>query len=472
MEREGKFDMRFIRIAATTLAILSTAGCKDSDQNTIAYDPYEPKAVMQVEHPEWTRSATLYQINTRQFTPEGTFKAAEAELPRLKALGADILWLMPIHEIGEKNRKGSLGSPYAVKDYYSVNPEFGTLEDLKSFLAAAHGMGMHVIIDWVANHTAWDNKLASDHPDWYERDWKGDFRPTPWWDWSDIIDLDYSKRGVREYMAGALKYWVKEVGVDGFRMDVAGFVPTDFWENVRTELEAIKPVFLLAEWEDRDLYRKAFDATYAWSWNKAVHDIAMGHADTGALFVYYSWNESAYPRDAYRMTYTSNHDQNAWEGTQFERFGPALENAIVLSVVGEGTPLVYNGQEAGNEKRLEFFEKDPINWRDHPIGALYKQLFALKHKNTALWNGAAGARMVSVVNSAPKQVLSFVRENEKDGVFALMNFSGDEQTVTFSEGPHYGAYSDYFTGDAVSFDASSSVTLPAWGYKVYVADKN
>ncbi len=234
-------------------------------------NPYLPQPFVKINHPEWSKNATLYQINTRKFTQEGTFRAAEQQLPRLKELGVDIVWLMPIHEIGLKNRKGSLGSPYSVRDYYSVNPEFGTLADLKHFVAAAHGLGMYVILDWVANHTAWDHPLVSEHPEWYARDWKGDFRPTPWWDWPDIIDLDYEQEGVRRYMTEALKYWVREADIDGYRCDVAGFVPTDFWNNARKELDAIKPVFMLAEWENRDLHAEAFDLTYAWSWNEAVH---------------------------------------------------------------------------------------------------------------------------------------------------------------------------------------------------------
>ena len=214
-------------------------------------DPYEPIPYVKLRHPEWSKAAAIYQINTRQFTPEGTFRAAETHLPRLKELGADILWLMPIHEIGQENRKGSLGSPYSVRDYTSVNAEFGTLEDLKHLVRAAHAAGMYVILDWVANHTACDNPLVQEHPEWYARDWKGEMHPTPWWDWPDILDLDYRHAGLRQYMTEAMKYWVREADIDGFRCDVAGFVPTDFWNQARRELETIKPVFMLAEWEGR-----------------------------------------------------------------------------------------------------------------------------------------------------------------------------------------------------------------------------
>ncbi|MER2599465.1 MAG: alpha-amylase family glycosyl hydrolase [Caldilineales bacterium] len=430
---------------------------------------YQPRPAVRVQHPEWSKHAVIYQINTRQFTPQGTLAAAQAQLPRLRQLGVDILWLMPIHPIGEKNRKGSLGSPYSVRDYYQVNPEFGTLEDLKRFVQAAHDAGMYVILDWVANHTAWDNPLVTEHPDWYARDWKGDFRPTPWWDWPDIIDLDYSLSEVRRYMTEALCYWVREADVDGFRCDVAGFVPTDFWNTARRALDAIKPVFMLAEWESRDLHEEAFDMTYGWSWNDTMHQIAQGKANVNSLYVYYSWNEKAYPHDIMRMLFVSNHDHNAWEGTEFERFGPALEATIALSVISEGMPLIYNGQEAGNERRLAFFEKDPIVWRGHPMGELYRRLIACKKANPALWNACWGARMVHVPNHAPQQVFSFVRAQGANKVFAVFNLSAVEQTVQFEQGPHHGAYTDAFGGETYRFDADTLLTLPAWGWRVFVA---
>ena len=424
-------------------------------------DRYRPQPDVLIEHPAWSRNATIYQINTRQFTAEGTFQAAEAHLPRLRDLGAVILWLMPVHEVGALNRKGTLGSPYAVRDYYSVDPALGSLADLQHFVAAAHEHGMYVLLDWVANHTAWDSVLVEQHPEWYARDWKGDLRPTPWWDWVDVIDLDYSHPGLRHYMTEAMKYWVSEAGVDGYRCDVAGLVPTDFWNNVRSELDAIKPVFMLAEWESRDLHARAFDMTYAWSWNEAMHRIANGESDTEALRVFYSWNELSYPTDSIRMMFVSNHDKNAWEGTEFEQFGAALEAAIVLSVVGQGMPLVYNGQEAGSDRRLPFFERDPIVWRDHPMGEFYRQLFALKRDNTALWNGRWGATMINVPNDAPAKVLSFVRQDDSNKVFVVLNLSDERRTVGFEEELFHGRYSDYLAGGQVVLDSSSKLTLPA-----------
>ena len=458
-----------IRLFATSLTALALAACA-STQPPAADIPsrWAPQPYVQVDHPDWADDAVLYQLNTRQFTEEGTFAAAELELDRLADLGVDIIWLMPIHPIGEKNRKGSLGSPYSVRDYYGVNPEFGTLEDLKSFVDAAHERGMHVILDWVANHTAWDNPLVEQHPDWYERDWDGDFMPTRWWDWSDIIDLDHSHPELREYMAGAMRYWVEEVGIDGYRADVAGYIPLDFWEEVRAELDSVKPVFMLGEFDQRDIHRRAFDASYAWEWKNIMHAIGKGEAKANALFGYYSGNESVWPHDAYRMTYTANHDQNSWDAAAPDFYGPAYESAIVLSFVGEGIPLIYNGQEAFNEKQLEFFEKDPIQWRDHPIENLFRALIELKTETTALHNGAAGARMVPVVNTAPEDVLSFSRMDENGGVLAVMNLSPRDQVVQFTDGPYAGQYTEYFSGERAVLDAEIELDLPAWSYRIYV----
>ena len=430
---------------------------------------YQPEPYIKLEHPEWSRSATIYQINTRQFTPEGTFRAAEAHLPRLRALGIDIVWLMPINPIGEKFRKGTLGSPYSIRDYRGVNPELGTLADFRHFVDAAHDLGMYVIIDWVAAHSSWDNPLVAAHPEWYERDWQGELTSPEFWDWWDTVDFDYDQPGLREYMIESMKYWVREADIDGFRCDVVYNVPLDFWNQLRPELEAIKPVFMLAEWEGRDIHAEAFDASYAFTQTRALQDIVQGKRENiGRLVEYYAWHYGGYPRDAYRLTHVTNHDLNAWDGTQFELYGDALELAIVLSVVNDGIPMIYNGQEAGNEKRLAFFDKDEIEWREHPVGELYRKLFALKHEKSALWNGAAGAPMVRVFNSDLAHVFSFMRADENGAVFAVFNISPEARTVTIMEGPAYGDFEDFFSGEPATIDRDTALTLPPWGFKVFV----
>ncbi|TFW19348.1 alpha-amlyase [Massilia arenosa] len=432
-----------------------------------AANPYQPVPYVQFQHPEWSQDATIYQINTRQFTAEGSFRAAEKELPRLKKLGVGILWLMPIHPIGEKNRKGPLGSPYAVRDYRAVNPELGTLADLKHFVDRAHALGMHVILDWVGNHTSWDNVLRTTHPEWYDNDAKGQPRPTPWYDWDDIIDLDYSQPALRKYMTESMAYWVRDVGVDGYRVDAAGLVPQDFWDNASRELRVIKPVFMLAEWESRDMHAKAFDATYSWSWFDAMKNLAEGRADATSLHAYYAWNDKFYPREAYRLLGTSNHDKNSWEGTEFDIFGPATDSTIVFSFVSAGIPMLYNGQEAGNRKRLAFFERDPIVWQPSPYADLYRRLIALKKHNRALWNGAAGGRMEQVKNSDEKKIFSFVRAQGSQKVFAVFNFSAQPVHASFKDGPQIGTWRDFTTNATVRVDSATTFDLAPWSYKLF-----
>ena len=328
---------------------------------------------------------------------------------------------------------------------------------------------MHVILDWVANHTAWDNPLVDRAPRVVRARLEGRLPPDVLVDWADIIDLDYGQPGLRRYMTEAMKYWVREADIDGYRCDVAGFVPLDFWNNVRRELDAIKPVFMLAEWEARDLHAEAFDATYAWSWYDRCTRGRDGQARTSARCAATTPGTTVrYPRDAMRMTFVSNHDKNAWEGTEFEQFGDGLEAAIVLSVVGEGMPLIYNGQEAGNDRRLAFFERTRSRGSEHPNGELYRQLFALKKANTALWNAHWGARMIDVPNTAPDKVLSFVRANEHDKVFAVFNFSGSPVRVGFADALFTGRYDEFATGRATALAEGARLELPAWGYRVFV----
>ena len=435
---------------------------------------HQPRPYVQVQHPEWAQDAVIYQINTRQFTPEGTFRAAQSELPRLKDLGVDILWLMPIHPIGEVNRKGSLGSPYAVKDYFGVNPEFGTEADFRDFVDAAHAQGFKVILDWVANHTSWDNPLVTQHPEWYETDWKGDFHPTPWTDWADIIDLDYSNPALREYKTRALKYWVEEFDIDGYRCDVAGYVPLDFWETARAELDAIKPVFMLAEWQQRDLHRHAFDATYGWAWKEAAQRIAKGQSDAGDLRGFLGNQISTWPLDAYRMLYTENHDQNAWDGSTGSIYGEAYHAMLTLSFVTEGIPLIHNGQEVGNQDQLEFFERDPIQWGnyDHEDGELIARLIEIKKDNPALHNGAAGGRIIPVSTDNPGQVLSFAREKDGNRVLVLFNLSPQRAVFEVTDGPAAGAWIDALSGQKETLRLGASRSLDPWQGRVFKTQKD
>lgn len=454
------------RLVLAAIAAFSLSGCSSED---VAAGSYEPQPYVKVDPPEWSADAVIYQMNTRQFTKEGTFVAAQEQLPRLAEMGVDIVWLMPIHPIGEKMRKGTLGSPYAVKDYRAVNPDLGTEEDLRAFVDKAHELGLKVILDWVANHSAWDNALITEHPDWYTKTPEGEMMPPEGTDWSDVADFDYSQAGLRAYMTGSLTYWVREFDIDGYRADVAGYVPLDFWETARAELEAIKPVFMLAEWETRDLHARSFNATYAWGWKEAMQKLVSEGSGAGAMRGYYTGQATTWPHAAYRMVYTDNHDQNSWDGLASEIYGPAYETAIALSFTGPGIPLIYNGQEADLAKQLEFFEKDEIEWKKGQYDGLFRKLIALKTEERALWNGAYGAQMIDVPNSASDDVLSFVRGEGGARVFAVFNLSPRAQTVTFDLARHHGDYVSFGSGEEVTFNAENEIALPAWGYRIFRA---
>jgi cyclomaltodextrinase / maltogenic alpha-amylase / neopullulanase len=461
-------------IALITLIAACNETYKRQEQNSPnmnSNQQYLPKSYVELKHPEWSRNATIYEVNIRQYTPEGTFRAFELHLPRLKDMGVDIIWLMPVNPIGVKNRKGTLGSEYSVRDYYGVNPEYGTMEDFKHLVHKIHRMGMYVIVDWVANHSSWDNSLTLDHPEWYTKTKEGNFQPTPWYDWDDVIDFDYDQPGLRKYMTEALKYWVKETDIDGYRCDVAGFIPVDFWDNVRVGLDSIKPVFMLAEWESRDLHKKAFDMTYSWSlWDK-MRDATTGKKGIGGLVEYLAHDVNTFPKGAFRMTFTDNHDKNSWEGNQYSNFGPGLQACMVMASVVNGMPLVYSGQEAGLNKSLKFFDKDLIEWKDNPNEAIYKKLFALKHANQALWNGEWGGEMVRIYNDKMDKVISFVREKNGDRVLPVINFSNKPVTVKLQSKYYTGTYTELFSNKEFTLKGEDIVTLNAWGYLVLTRKK-
>lgn len=429
---------------------------------------YLPKPYVEIQHPDWVKKATMYELNIRQFSEEGTFKAVENDLGRLKKLGIDIIWLMPVQPIGIVNRKGTLGSYYSVRNYYGVNDEFGTEEDFQHLVDAIHKLGMYVIIDWVANHSSWDNVLVTEHPEWYSKSREGKFQSTPWRDYDDIIDFDYSQPELRKYMTEALKYWVQKFDIDGFRCDVASFVPIDFWETARAELDMIKPVFMLAEAEDKELHRKSFDATYNWTLWNTLHQIATQNKSTKILGEgYLAEHISIFPRDGIRLNFTDNHDKNSWEGTQYTNFGAALPACIVFTGLMDGMPLLYSGQEAGLDRPLKFFDRDPIDWRQHQNALLFSKLFHLKHENQALWNGTFGGEMVRIMNDQMDQVISFVREKNGDKVIGIFNLSSENVIVTLDTSLDFGRYNDLFSAKAVKLPKQAKLLLAPWEYKIY-----
>jgi glycosidase len=350
------------------------------------------------DHHDWSYNLCLYEVNVRQYTSSGTFADFETHLDRLEDLGVGILWFMPIHPIGLQNRLGSLGSYYSVRDYYGVNPEFGTLDDFIALVDSIHERGMYVLMDWVGNHTSWDNSLTLTHPEWYVKDDNGNFVPPPGTNWSDVIQLDYSKQGLRDYMIDAMKFWLDTADVDGFRCDAVSFMPLDFWTTAIAELKNVKPgIFILAEDSGTQYHTAGFDMTYAWEYhgfgNGILVNIVAGSNNANVLNTFLTQENINYPAPYYRMYFTSNHDENSWYGTVFEQFGDAAEIFAVLTSTLRSMPLIYSGQEAGLNQRLAFFDKDQIIWQFHPFGEIYKSLLHLKKKNKALWNGADGGQL-------------------------------------------------------------------------------
>ena len=393
-----------------------------------------------MQHVSWSRSANIYEVNVRQYTPEGTLNAFAAHLPRLHQMGVDILWFMPIHPIGKLKRKGKLGSYYAVSDYKAINPEFGKLKDFKALVQQAHELGMKVIIDWVANHTAWDHEWVKQHPEWYLKNDKGQIHSyryhngTDVEDWTDVVGLDYSQKTLWTAMIQAMQYWVKEADIDGFRCDVAHLLPLKFWQQARAKLEAQKPLFMLAESDDATLHDEAFDMTYDWALQDVLKKIAKGQADLRDLQTYLASTANDLPKDGYRMTFTANHDTNSWHNHDAAHFGEAFAAMAVIAATLPGMPLVYGGQESGLNKMLPFFEKDTIDWQNFKHEKLYAHLLAMKKKHPALHNGASGAP-VEVFDVENHHVLAFRRQKGINVVSVQVNMSGQNQSFNLHGKP-------------------------------------
>jgi glycosidase len=432
-------------------------------------------AVRSVAHPAWTRHAVIYEVNIRQHTPEGTIAAFRRELPKLRDLGVDVLWIMPVQPISRKDRKGSLGSYYAIADYDAVNPEFGDMADMRGLVADAHRMGMRVILDWVANHTGRDHPWIAAHPDWYVRRTDGsvstpidkDGKET---DWTDVAQLDYRSPAMRAAMLASMRRWLDEVKVDGFRCDVAYLVPADFWATARRTLGAGRPdFFMLAEAEEPAMHQ-SFDMTYWWSLHHLVNAIAQGKRPAAALDTLLARDAREYPADAYRMAFTSSHDENSWNGSEFERMGESHRAGFVLMATLRNTfPMLYSGQEGGNRKRIRFFDKDTVEVTDTALASFYRRVIALKHASPALANGAAGgAQATLALDGAPASAYAFTRTRGRDAVLVAVNMGGAAQSLRYAALAQPGRWRDWFTGAPVTLGRSGALDLPAHGVRVLV----
>lgn len=418
---------------------------------------------------DWIHNTDVYEVNLRQYTKEGTFNAFAKELPRLKEMGVSTLWFMPITPIAQKKKKGSMGSQYACSDYTAINPEFGTLSDFKDFVKQAHSMGFKVIIDWVANHTGWDHVWTKTHPEYFEKDSAtSDFKVASGMD--DIIELDFKNPALRKAMIDAMLYWVRECDIDGYRCDLAFWVELDFWLEAREEIEKTKTLFWLAESDpiDNPNYYQAFDACYTWTWMHKTEEFYKGSQDIKILDTVLFQYDSVQDTNAIKLWFTTNHDENSWNGTEYEKYGDAAKSLAVFSFTWNGIPLIYNGQELPNMKRLNFFEKDTIEWNGkYGLHNFYKTLLTLRKTNPALRTGDKASATLRIKTNAGNNVMAYMRKNGNNEVLVLLNLSKQSVQCSINDNSITGNFKDVFNKIMHDFTDLKSIDLQPWEYKVY-----
>jgi alpha-amylase len=413
--------------------------------------------------PDWARRGNIYEVNIRQYSPEGSFKAFATHLDRLKAMGVQTLWIMPINPISRADRKGSLGSYYAVSDYTAINPEFGTLADFKYLVQTIHEKGMKVIIDWVPNHTGADHRWLTEHPDFFVKDSSG--KAAIPYGWTDTRQLDYANPVMRDSMIAAMKYWVSSTDIDGFRCDVAWNIPGDFWNDCIAKLKKMKDLFMLAEGDKPYLLHSGFDAVYPWDLFHMMVKVAKGERGAFALDSVLRYYDTVYPKSSLEMYFTSNHDENSWNQSDFGTFpGDAhAPFAVFTQTMPHDIPLIYSGQEVPVLRPLQFFEKDPIVFSQFKRAGFYKTLLALRKRNIAL---DADASFMEVPAGDPTAIYSYVREKEGKKVLVILNLSPRAQEITVTDRLLWGRPLEVFTGRRVAVDGTKR-TFDPWEYRVY-----
>ena len=421
-----------------------------------------------MQHADWSYSAVIYEMNVRQLTEEGTFKSAMRHLQHLKDVGVDVVWMMPIYPIGVAERKGSLGSYYSISDYCDVNPEFGSMAEFDAFVVEAHRLGIKVLLDWVANHTARDAKWLKNKPmNWYERDEQG-VAKVPW-DWSDTAKLNYAEKEVWKGQIDAMKFWVEKHGVDGFRCDMAMLVPLAFWQEVRKELQSVKSdIFMLAEAEGVEFFDNAFDACYGWELHHSMVDVAQGKSRVGVLRdkIYSILNNN--PQTSMCMSFTSNHDENSWSGSEQSRFGEALDAMSALTfVLPKSFPLIYTGQEIGYDHSFAFFDKDAMpKFEPNEATEKYRRLCELKHEFSALNSADKGGSFIEINTNASDCLLTFVRENEQGRVVYIANLSPCKVFADFHTGIYAGEYHNVLSGEREALYEHTWGDMEPWSFRL------
>lgn len=413
---------------------------------------------------DWSLKCNIYEVNLRQYTVEGTFEAFGRHIPRLKDMGVEVLWFMPITPISEVTRQGTLGSYYACSDYVSTNPEFGTVDDFRALVHLAHGHGLKVIIDWVANHTGWSHTWVDQHPEYYKRNAGGQFYDSN--NWHDVIDLNYYDQNMRRAMIDAMRFWVEKADIDGFRCDMAHLVPLDFWRNARTELDQLKPLFWLAETEQVN-YDQVFDCIYGWNWMHQTEAYFRKQKRMTDLQESIRAMDRNFPLCSH-LLFTTNHDENSWNGTEYEKYGSAALALAVFSITWKGVPLIYSGQEAPNHKRLKFFDKDIIEWPVSPhLHKFYETLLTLRKNHPAI-NADKNSDATFLATGADEKALAFMRTRDDRKLLVILNLSEEDLVISLNGPQLEGTYREVFTGEEIDIVDSRTISLKAGAYVVYV----
>lgn len=424
---------------------------------------------------DWIDTAVIYEVNVRQYTEEGTFAAFSEHLERLKEMGVNTLWFMPVYSISDLNKKGTLGSYYSIRDYKSINSEFGTLEEFKELVNTAHDMGFKVVMDWVANHTGWDHTWITEHPEYYVKDENGNIISPLNTDWTDVAQLDYTNADMRAAMIEAMKFWVEEVDVDGFRCDYAQGVPIDFWESARAALDEVKPIYMLAEdgTNSDSLLNAAFDSNYNFEFYDALklNSSVLNMADSLEKFVH-----RVLPYGAFKMNFIDNHDKNTYDGTLEERFGTDCLGAFyTLVFTAEGIPLIYSGNEEDTNISLEFFEKNNIDFGDYKYSELLSRLCEIKTTYEPLYNGVAGGN-VRIISDDNKNVLAYERVKNGKKITVVVNVSGNEQNVKYESKISagnillHGDKTGIIDKEETKLNTKNLNSLSAWEYYIILSE--
>ncbi len=417
----------------------------------------------------WIHNTNVYEVNLRQYSAEGTINAFTKELPRLKEMGVETLWFMPLTPIAQKNMKGTMGSYYACSDYTSVAAEFGTVEDFKNLVKQAHSMGFKVIIDWVANHTGWDHVWTKTHPEYYEKDSAtNDFKMASGMD--DIIELDFKNPALRKAMIEAMQFWITECDIDGYRCDLAFWVELDFWMEARTALEKSKTLFWLAECEpiDHPDFYQAFDACYTWKWMHETQEFYKNKSALNSLTNLLKQYNTVCGNTGIPLWFTTNHDENSWNGTEYEKYGDMAKALAVFSFTWNGMPMIYSGQEMPNNKRLKFFDKDPIEWNGkYELQDFYKTLLALKKNNAALRTADSAVVTYVLSTDVPNNIMAYLRKNGNSEVLVLLNLSKEKIRFAVKDTIVTGNYNNVFGNTANDFTTEKYFEMQPWEYLVY-----